>query len=684
MRLALHLLLLFTLLIAPMNLSGQSTLRRAISQFERGEYYEALQYYKSLMDNDYKFDVEDRIRIAHCYYQLNNIDEALTIFLELEEEGHQLSGYDLFVYAAVAHRFGFYDGAIERYQRARPQNPGLQSQIDELIASCEWALENDVYLTNVRVNPSSINTYGQSFGVQYYGDGIVYSSASSADSKNKDKQGKSFLSLYYSEMANDQITSTKLFSKNLLFPYHVGAISFTSDYKTMYYTKTVRIKGGDSRVKIYSVVWDGKDWINEREVPFNSDDFDNAYPAVSPDDKYLYFSSNRPGGYGRTDIWRVERKPNRTYGSPSNLGPRVNTFGDERYPFISKDNVLYFASDGHPGFGGLDLFKATFEGGIWSNVQNMLRPFNSEKDDFGYVINPQDPQKGFISTNRLGAEGEDYIFYVQYLDEEPQVVVPEPEPEPEVVEVEVVEPVQKPDPVIEVVETKPVVEEPKIDLSIFPSSLAGQVLSTFNGTALGDVNIVLADAFTGTVVGRATSSGNGRFSITIPDSYRREGQEFEISMSKPDYNTRKFTANIMDLNEIAATGFSLTPIFKEADLNELSGIVIPYVGDDITPDGYNILDRVAAYLLANPNVVIKLNGHTDARGDRLNNLNISQRIAEKAEEYLLKKSVPDENIIPRGYGERYILNKCRRGKLCSDEEHLENRRVEVVVWRFLN
>lgn len=684
MRLALHLLLLFTLLIAPMNLSGQSALRRAISQFERGEYYEALQYYKSLMDNDYKFDVEDRIRIAHCYYQLNNIDEALNIFLELEEEGHQLSGYDLFVYAAVVHRFGFYDGAIELYQRARPQNPRLQSQIDELIASCEWALENDVYLTNVRVNPSSINTYGQSFGVQYYGDGIVYSSASSADSKNKDKQGKSFLSLYYSEMANDQITSTKLFSKNLLFPYHIGAISFTSDYKTMYYTKTVRIKGGDSRVKIYSVVWDGKDWINEREVPFNSDDFDNAYPAVSPDDKYLYFSSNRPSGYGRTDIWRVERKPNRTYGSPSNLGPRVNTFGDERYPFISKDNVLYFASDGHPGFGGLDLFKATFEGGIWSNVQNMLRPFNSEKDDFGYVINPKDPQKGFISTNRLGAEGEDYIFYVQYLDEEPQVVVPEPEPEPEVVEVEVVEPVQKPDPVIEVVETKPVVEEPKIDLSIFPSSLAGQVLSTFNGTALGDVNIVLADAFTGTVVGRATSSGNGRFSITIPDSYRREGQEFEISMSKPDYNTRKFTANIMDLNEIAATGFSLTPIFKEADLNELSGIVIPYVGDDITPDGYNILDRVAAYLLANPNVVIKLNGHTDARGDRLNNLNISQRIAEKAEEYLLKKSVPDENIIPRGYGERYILNKCRRGKLCSDEEHLENRRVEVVVWRFLN
>lgn len=697
MKLALNSLLLFMLLITPINVSGQSSLRRAISQFERGEYYEALQYYQTLMDSDFEFAVEDRIRIAHCYYELNNIDDAFTAFMDLEADGH-LSGYDLFVYASATHRFGFYDGAIELYQRARPQNPGLQAQIDELISSCEWALENDDYLTNVRVNPTAINTYGQSFGIQFYGNGVVYSSASTAASdRAKDKQGLSFLSLYYSDVVDYNIANTRLFSRNLVFPYHVGAIAFTSDYSMMYYTRIVRIRGGGDRIKIFSVQYDGKDWVNEKEVPFNSEEFDNAYPTVSADDKYLYFSSNRPGGYGKNDIWRVERKPNRTYGTPSNLGPRVNTFGNERYPFISKDNILYFASDGHQGFGGLDLFRAEYQNGIWGNVQNMMQPFNSAKDDFGYVINPTDPTMGFISTNRQGDGSEDVIFYVQYLEEE-ETIEPEPEPEPEplVIPEPVVEqatarpepivevPVERPAPLVaEPVVIEPVAEEPKVDLAIFPSSFGGVVTSTFNGTVINGAGVTLADAFSGAVIGRASSGSNGRFSIAIPDTYRKEGQEFEISLVKEEFNSRKISANIMELNEVAAGSLTMTPIFKQAELNELSGISIPYRAEQITAEGLAILDRVAAYLLSNPNVVIKLNGHTEARGDRLANLDVSQRMAQKAESYLLTKGVPSDNIIPRGYGERYIMNKCRRGKLCNEEEHLANRRIEVVVWRFL-
>jgi outer membrane protein OmpA-like peptidoglycan-associated protein len=141
--------------------------------------------------------------------------------------------------------------------------------------------------------------------------------------------------------------------------------------------------------------------------------------------------------------------------------------------------------------------------------------------------------------------------------------------------------------------------------------------------------------------------------------------------------------NIMELAEISSAGFSLSPIFKEAELNEISGLAIMYVGEEITPEGISMLDNVAVYLLANPKVVIKLNGHTDARGDRRTNLTTSQAVAEKAEAYLLSKGVPSDNLIPRGYGERYLENNCRRGKLCSDAEHMLNRRVEVVVWRFL-
>jgi hypothetical protein len=689
MKLALNSLLVFIFLIISVTVVGQGSLRRAQSQYERGEYFEALEYYKTLIANDYAFEVEDKIRIAHSYYQLNNIDEAFAAFMDIEDH---LSGYDLFIYASATHRFGFYEGAIDLYQRARPQNPSLQAQIDELIRSCEWAMENDEFLTNVRVNPSSINTYGQSFGIQYYGNGVVYSSASPDDEgRARDRQGRSFLSLYYSDVDDDQIANTRLFSKNLVFPYHVGAISFTSDNKTMYYTRTVRVRGGGSMNKIFSVQFDGNDWINEREVPFNSDEFDNAHPAVSPDDKYLYFVSNRPGGYGGVDLWRVERRANRTYGSPSNLGPRVNTFGDERYPFVSKDNVLYFASDGHSGFGGLDLFRAEYQNGIWGSTENMMKPFNSDKDDFGYVINPTDPQKGFLSTNRLGDGMEDVIFYVQYLDEEATPAEEEvvadiisAEPEPEVVPVTRPEPVVVAEPVPQpVVVPDPVVEEPKIDLSIFPNSFSSMVSSSFNGNALEGANVIFSDAYTGTVINRATTGSNGRFTMAIPDAYRLEGQEFEISVSKNEFNTRNVVGNIMELAEIGSAGFSLSPIFKEADLNEISGLAILYVGEEITPEGINMLDDVAAYLLANPKVVIKLNGHTDARGDRRTNLTTSQTVAEKAEAYLLSKGVPSDNLIPRGYGERYLENNCRRGKLCSDAEHLLNRRVEVVVWRFL-
>src|SRR5690554_8146316 len=183
------------------------------------------------------------------------------------------------------------------------------------------------------------------------------------------------------------------------------------------------------------------------------------------------------------------------------------------------------------GFGGLDLFRAEYQNGIWGNTQNMMRPFNSEKDDFGYVINPTDPNRGFISTNRQ-VSGEDVIFYVQFIDDAPEVE----QAEPDVIPVqELVRPVEtlpaerpavvrepEPEPVPE-----PVVEETKVDLSIFPSSFSSLVSSSFNNEALNGASIVLSDAFTGSVVRRATTESNGRFNINIPDrsEERRVGKE---------------------------------------------------------------------------------------------------------------------------------------------------------------
>ncbi|WP_026472959.1 OmpA family protein [Alkaliflexus imshenetskii] len=678
MKRALNSILVLLFLMSSVAAYGQGALlRRANALYDREEFYEALQVYRQIQANGNELDIEHQIKVGHCYYHLNNIDQAFDVFLNLEDH---LSGYDLFVYASTYHKIGFYSMAIDLYRKARPQNPRIQGQIDELIRSCEWAERNQAYNPNVTVNPSTVLTFGQSFGIQYYDRGVVYSSASSdAENARRDRQGRVFMNLYYSDLVDGEIKNTRIFSENLVFPYHVGAISFTSDYKTMYYTRSVRVRGG-SVLKVYSVVFDGKDWVNELEISINSNTFNTAHPAVSPDDRFLYFVSDRAGGYGGQDIWVVERRPNRSYGPARNLGPNVNTYGNEVFPFVSKDNVLYFSSDGHVGFGGLDLFKARNVNGEWRNVENMMFPFNSTKDDFGYVIDPNDPSRGFISTGRRGDGSVDDIFTViwRFDDDEEETA-----PEPVIPIAGVPEPVRQEPVTPEPVRPQPVIEEPRVDLSIFPSSFAGIVTSSFNGGNLEGATVTLKDAFTGAEIGRSTTSANGRFSVDIPDRYRREGQEFEVVFSKNEFNPKNVTAGIMDLDEIGKAGISMTPIFKEADLNEISGLVIPYVGNEITADGYRILDRVAAYLLNNRHVVIKLNGHTDARGDRFANLNTSQSIAEKAEAYLTSKGVSPDNLIPRGYGERYIVNNCRRGKLCTDQEHLTNRRVEVVVWRFL-
>lgn len=648
-------------------LMGQSSqLRKANSLFDRGEYFAALQIYNQIVADGSELDIPTKIKTAHCYYNLNNIDRAFELFLELEEH---LSGNDLFVYASTTHKVGFYSGAIDLYRKVRPQMAGKQGHIDEMIRACEWAERNQTFSSEFLINPLDISTYGQSFGIQFYQKGIVYSSASpDKDAKQKDKQGMNFLSLYYSDFSNGTVSGSRVFSKNLQSPFHVGAISFTSDYQTMYYTKVVRVRGGNNILKIFRVNYDGNDWVNETELPINTNNFDNAHPAVSPDDKLLYFTSNRPGGYGGKDLYVVERRPNGAYGTPRNLGPKINTFGDEQWPFISQDNTLYFASDGHIGFGGLDMFRAKFNNGEWNHVENMMFPFNTAKDDFGYVINRNNPREGFISTNRTSDGSVDVIFYVQPREE---VVVVK---EPEVIE----------EPVIEepVVTTQP--EQPKVDLTIYPRSFSTLLTSTFNGDVIDGADIVIKDAFTGDIIAQGTSGRDGKILINIPDNYRKEDQEFEILISKGDgYQPKRLVANIMELEDLGKAGISLTPIFSDAGLNEIGEMIIPYVGTNITPEGYQALDRLAAFLINNKHVVIKLNGLTDARGNRLNNLQTSQSVAEKAEEYLIKKGISADNIIPRGYGERYLRNRCGRGKLCSEEQHLENRRVEVVVWRFL-
>lgn len=656
--------------------------------YKKGEYYLALMSYNKAKEEGENISKAVTTKIANCYFQLNDIDNAFVSFNEVEDE---LKGQDLLTYAKTLHKtVGGYEMALAVYERAKSEAVGVNvEEINDLIESCKWALEHNQVNQNVRVIPSAVYTGGQSFGTVYYKDGVVYSSAPQDNGSSKvDKTGKVFLDLYYSDLVNDEIQNGHLLSEKLQFQYHIGAISFTSDYSIMYFTLSVRVKN-DTRLKIFEVKHDGDDWGKSVELPFNSDEYDCAMPAVSPDDKFLYFVSNKKGGEGGKDIYRVERLRGGKYGAMRNIGPAINTFGDEQFPSFSKDNEFYFSSDGHMGYGGLDIYKAEYKDGKWTNPQNLLQPFNSSKDDFSYTINPNNPNRGFLSSNRRGAN--DDIFYVEILGKEtpkheapivkeevtePQVgdviditALPEVKPEPEI----------KPEPQIE---PEPEVKEAPVDLSIFPSALATKIKSTFNNEMAAGVKVEILDDVTGKKVASAVSDANGNFNILIPDEFKKEGQEFELVFSKEgEYNSKRMIVNIMEIKDINDKGISMTPVFNDNVLDDISGMILYYNGNELLEESKKTLDRLATYLQSNPQIVVKLNTHSDARGSKLDNLMKTQKMGEKVEGLLQAKGVDEDSTIPRGYGERYIVNRCKRGILCSEEEQQKNKRIEVVVWK---
>ncbi|MBI9062188.1 MAG: PD40 domain-containing protein [Marinilabiliaceae bacterium] len=685
---------LFILMITSITVSGQKTeLRKANGFYDQGEYFQALDLYNRAKDKGASFDNETKAQIAKCYFELKNTNEALNRYMEIEAS---LKGNHVFTYASCYHQIGAFELAEVWYEKAKKSgsNP---VQMNEYIKACNWANENRQFRDDVVINPAPFAIGGQSFGIHYFKEGVVYSAADRGGSKKLDKQGKAFLNMVYSPIIDGEMQEEKtVFSKNLTADTHVGATAFTSDYSRIFFSKSVRVKGGKSVIKIFTARFDGNDWVDEKEASISSDDYEVAYPSVSPDDKFLYYTSTERGGLGGKDLYRATLKTNGQLGKGENLGNDINTYGDERWPVISPDNKLYFASDGHYGFGGLDIFEAEYVSGKWTNPRNMLQPFNSNKDDFQYVQDPKDPTLGFISSNRSGSGENDVIYTVRPKaedtgeDEGDKIPVAGldqipvfgdetiTETAPPVVELPVETPViEKP-----VVET-PVVEPP-LDLSMFPAAFATKMTSTFNGDVIEGVKVVIKDANTGQLVGSGTSDSNGVLKISIPDEYKNDQQEFEIEISKgKDFNSKRMIVHIMELDDISNNGLSLTPIFDDLVLDEISKMVIAYDGTNFDQKANATLDKLAAFLIQNPNIVIRLNGHTEAKGNKLKNLDDSQDMADKAEQHLLSKGVEDKNVIPRGYGERYLLNKCRRGVYCEASQHKQNRRIEVVVWKIL-
>ena len=378
---------------------------------------------------------------------------------------------------------------------------------------------------------------------------------------------------------------------------------------------------------------DGK--LTETEkVPFNSKNYSVGHPSVSEDGKWLFFASDMPGGYGETDLYVVQLSENQIISDPQNLGPTINTIGNELFPFF-KNGTLYFSSDGHYGWGDLDIYESKFSGTLnFSEPKNLGSPINSNKDDFCYIVDATD-SFGYFSSNRSNGKGDDDIYFFTKAKPECNQIV------------------------------------------------SGKVIDTKTKAPINGATITVLDMFDDTVIKTETDSvGNYGFKLSCD-------KKVKVVASKINYSTdeRHVKANGKDGEEIKDIDFELTNYNdvivvdkKGKEKIKIEPIFFNYDKWDITPQAIVELDKVVFVLQKFPAVKIIIESHTDSRGKDSYNLKLSDSRAKATQTYILSKGIDASRIESAiGYGESRLTNKCKNGVKCPEEEHFKNRRSDFIV-----
>ncbi len=494
----------------------------------------------------------------------------------------------------------------------------------------------------------TINSPNSDFGGSFYNDQFVFSSSRETNNIYKRTHswtGLPFTSLYSGTINSDGIVSSpQRFAKDIDSKYNESTPIFTKDGKTVYFTRNNYLKGkkgqnaeGAVLLKIYRAQVNQKqEWDNITELPINSDNFQVAHPALSPDEKTLYFASDRPGTIGKSDIYRVEIKPNGNFGEPENLGNTINTEGRETFPFISESGILYFASDGRPGLGGLDIFQVDLNKiNKRNSVLNIGAPINGPMDDFSFCIN-EASNRGFFTSNREGGQGNDDIYGFT--------------------------------------QTKPIV---------YPceQQLLGIVLDNQTNEILSgsEVSLFSKDH---QLISSQISDQKGEFNFGYVDC----GSGFYIRASKLDYSTDEKEIQIP--NNTGETKASLAieksqiPIDPGTDLSKVFHIKEIYFDLDkynIRPDAAIELAKILEVLLEYPTMKIAINSHTDSRQTSTYNVILSNNRAKSSKEWLIKQGISSDRLTAKGYGETNLVNNCKDGVDCNEEQHQANRRSEFIV-----
>jgi len=513
------------------------------------------------------------------------------------------------------------------------------------------------------VNQVEINTEHTEFSPSYWNEFIVFV-ASRPRTKIFDPNTKeAFFDLYYAAgNKEDALSKVALFSKNINTPSHEGPVTFNKATDKIFYSGMFLDPDNVLRNKIYESNNQNGEWQKGELSHFNSGNFAFSHPSLGFDDKLMVFTSDMSGGFGKMDLY-YSILTDGLWSEPINLGPNINTEGNELYPFVSDRGFLIFSSDADSKK-GLDLFISEISEMNFLAKQKLPKPLNSQYDDFGLIVSPEG-KSGFLSSNRPGGKGKDDIYYFKSKDPIFSFI----SDDFNILSCIIKDSKNNPIPNCIIKSRSLSVDEMKsIDPSIF--SFANKIFDSVLSDQEGHAILKLSEKFTLIEISApekepwqqilSNEEDHGELNITLNDRIQTPPVEKVIIKPEP-----VATINNVKLDVGAVVIFN--------------NIYYDYNSDEIKKGAANELDQLAVIMKENSKLKIQLSAHTDSRGNKDYNKALSERRAIAAKNYLLTKGIESARIVNVGYGESQLRNHCKDGVSCSEAEHVYNRRTEVTI-----
>ncbi len=621
--------------------SQTNELTQADKDFDRYAYIDAREVYLKVVEDGYG-SAEIYKKLGDTYYWNSEYDNASKWYLHLVEIFPEQTTAEYYLRAAQSLKTqGDYirsDQMMEQYILLTGDNLIAKNYTNNKEYLSEIAFQSKKY----ELVKTSINSATSDFGSAYYNGNIVFASADQTVGEQTNLwTNQPYLDLFVAKRDSlGQLSEKEPLSDKINTKYHESSAVFTRDGEVIYFTRNNYVQGNRKpgrdkqrtvRLKLYKSTKDSiGNWTDAIELPFNSQEYSTAHPALSVDEKRLYFSSDMPGSYGMSDLWYVNIAEDGTYGVPINLGADVNTETRESFPFISQNGNLYFSTDGRPGLGGYDIFSAPISDlGDIGAIVNVGSPANSSQDDFNLIIE-EDINLGYVSSNRDGQQGssDDDIYRIQFYN-------------------------------------------CQIDIT-------GTVVDSESQTPIAGATVKLLDE-NNQQISQQIASDKGTFSFPGRDCET----QYTVRAMKNEYDTNEelfITPSQTDTVNVIIPLTYDKPCPPD-DLGCQLKLPIIYFDFDksfIREDAQKIIAQVLAAMKLYPDWKIIIGSHTDARGNDIYNEKLSGRRADATKNWLIQNGIDPSRLSSKGYGEYDLVNDCADGVECSEEQHQENRRSTFI------